>query len=64
MVGAAPLHRSSDWYLFRQIENFRAGIRGARPGDQGGALMRPMVLPLTDEQKIKDVIAYIMTLGK
>ncbi len=63
MMGAAPLHRSSDWYLFRQIENFRAGIRGARPGDQGGALMRPMVLPLTDEQKIKDVIAYIMTLG-
>ena len=63
MVGAAPLYRSSDWYLFRQIENFRAGIRGARPGDQGGALMRNMVLPLTDEQQIKDVIAYIMTLG-
>lgn len=63
MMGAAPLYRSSDWYLFRQIENFRAGIRGARPGDQGGALMRPMMLPLTDEQKIKDVIAYIMTLG-
>ncbi len=62
MMGAAPLYSSSDWYLFRQIENFRAGIRGARPGDQGGALMRPMVLPLTDEQKIKDVIAYIMTL--
>ncbi len=64
MMGAAPLYRSSDWYLFKQIENFRDGIRGARPGDQGGALMRPMVLPLTDEQKIKDVIAYIMTLGK
>ncbi len=63
MMGAAPLHRSSDWYLFRQIENFRDGIRGARPGDQGGALMRSMVLPLTDEQKLKDVIAYIMTLG-
>lgn len=63
MMGAAPLYRSSDWYLFRQIENFRDGIRGARPGDQGGALMRPMMLPLTDEQTIKNVIAYIMTLG-
>ena len=63
MMGAAPLYRSSDWYLFRQIENFRDGIRGARPGDQGGVLMRPMARLLTDEQKIKDVIAYIMTLG-
>ncbi len=63
MMGAAPLYRSSDWYLFRQIENFRAGIRGARPGDQGGALMRPMVLQLADEQAIKDVVAYIMTLA-
>jgi len=63
MMGAAPLNRSSDWYLFRQVNNFKSGIRGARPGDQGGALMRPMMLQLTDEQMIKDVIAYIMTLG-
>jgi len=62
MMGAAPLNRSSDWYLFRQINNFKSGIRGSRPGDQGGALMRPMMMQLTDEQMIKDVIAYIMTL--
>jgi len=64
MMGAAPFQHSSDWYLVRQVEKFRAGIRGARPGDQGGALMRPMMLQLTDEQTIKNVIAYIMTLGK
>ncbi len=64
MVGAAPLSRASDWYLFRQIENFKTGIRGSRPGDQGGVLMRPMMQSLTDEQKIKNVIAYIMTLGE
>jgi cytochrome c oxidase subunit 2 len=63
MMGAAPLNRSSDWYLFRQIENFRDGVRGAKPGDQGGALMRPMMLPLTDEQMIKNLVAYITTLG-
>jgi cytochrome c oxidase subunit 2 len=63
MMGAAPIHRSSDWYLFRQVENFRAGIRGARPGDPGGALMRPMVSKLTGEQDIKDVVAYITTLA-
>jgi cytochrome c553 len=64
MMGAAPLDHSSDWYLFRQVENFRDGVRGARPGDQGGALMRPMMLQLADEQAIKDVVAYIMTLSK
>jgi len=63
MMGAAPIHRSSDWYLFRQVENFRAGIRGARPGDAGGALMRPMVSKFTGEQDIKDVVAYITTLA-
>ena len=63
MMGAAPIHRSSDWYLFRQVENFRAGIRGARPGDQGGALMRPMISKLTGEQDIKDVVAYITSLA-
>jgi cytochrome c oxidase subunit 2 len=62
MMGAAPLNGSSDWYLFRQIENFKVGVRGAQPGDQGGALMRPMMLQLTDEQMIKNVVAYIMTL--
>jgi cytochrome c oxidase subunit 2 len=63
MMGAAPFNRSSDWYLVKQVEKFRAGVRGARPGDQGGALMRPMVMQLADEQAIKDVVAYIMTLA-
>ena len=63
MMGAAPIHHSSDWYLVRQVENFRAGIRGARPGDQGGALMRPMVLKLDGEQDIKDVVTYIKSLA-
>jgi cytochrome c553 len=63
MMGAAPLNRTNDWYLYRQIENYRDGIRGYRPGDQGGSLMRPVILQLADEQAIKDVVAYIMTLS-
>ncbi|HXV37137.1 MAG TPA: c-type cytochrome [Myxococcota bacterium] len=63
MMGAAPLNRSSDWYLYRQVHNFREGVRGARPGDQGGALMRPMILQLAGEQAIRDVVAYITTLS-
>jgi cytochrome c553 len=61
-IGAPPIVRASDWYLLSQISNFKAGIRGTRPEDAQGALMRPMAMTLVDEQAAKDVIAYIMTL--
>ena len=41
-----------------------AGVRGAKPGDTYGALMRPMSLTLPDEQALKDVIAYVMSLAE
>ena len=61
-LNGAPLRGSSDWYLLRQIQNFRSGVRGTKPEDTSGALMRPMSLTLPDEQAIIDVIAYITTL--
>ncbi len=60
----SPLANVSDWYLLRQLENFKAGVRGGRPGDQTGAMMRAMSSTLTDEQVMKDIIAHIMTLAK
>lgn len=62
-LNGAPLRASSDWYLQRQMHNFRAGIRGTNPLDTSGALMRPMSMTLPDEQAILDVIAYITTLA-
>ena len=62
-LNGAPLRALSDWYLQRQMQNFRAGIRGTNPLDTTGALMRPMSMTLPDEQAILDVIAYITTLG-
>jgi cytochrome c oxidase subunit 2 len=62
-LNGSPLRASSDWYLQRQIRNFRSGIRGTNPKDTSGALMRPMSMTLPDEQAILDVIAYITTLG-
>ena len=62
-LNGAPLRASSDWYLLRQIHNFRSGIRGTNPLDASGALMRPMSMTLADEQAILDVIAYITTLS-
>jgi cytochrome c553 len=61
-LNAPPLVHASDWYLVRQLQNYKAGIRGARPEDATGALMRPMAMTLADEQAIQDVVAYIMTL--
>lgn len=59
-----PLAHASDWYLLTQLVNFRAGVRGTKPGDTTGALMRPMSMTLADEQAMLDVIAYIRTLAK
>jgi cytochrome c553 len=61
-LNGSPLRASSDWYLQRQLHNFRSGIRGTNPKDTSGALMRPMSMTLPDEQAILDVIAYITTL--
>jgi cytochrome c553 len=63
-VFGPPLQHASDWYLLTQLTNFRAGVRGAKPGDTSGALMRPMATVLVDEQAMRDVIAYITTLAK
>ena len=50
-----------DWYLVRQLQNFKGGIRGGS-GDSFGAQMVPMASLLADEQAMKDVAAYIGTL--
>jgi len=51
-----------DWYLFKQLKDFKDGIRGTDPKDIPGQQMRPMAMTLPDDQAIKDVIAYIQTL--
>jgi cytochrome c553 len=64
VVQGPPLKHANDWYMLRQLANFRTGVRGTRPGDTTGALMRPMSMTLADEQAMLDVIAYITTLAK
>jgi len=59
---APKLRHNSDWYMLAQLQKFKAGLRGANPQDTTGMLMRPMALTLPDEQAMKDVVAYILTL--
>jgi cytochrome c553 len=61
---APALDHQPDWYVVRQLHNFRQGIRGTNPKDPQGPLMRPMAMTLPDEQALADVAAYIGTLAK
>ncbi len=61
-LGAPPLAGSDDWYLARQIQNFKGRIRGADPRDSTGAQMAPMAATLATEEAVQNVLAYIASL--
>ena len=52
----------SDWYLARQLSNFKQGIRGSHRNDIYGAQMAAMARILADDEAINDLVAYINTL--
>jgi cytochrome c oxidase subunit 2 len=52
----------SDWYLQRQLENFRQGIRGGHRQDFYGSQMVSMAKSLPDGQKTTDLLDYMHTL--
>jgi len=59
---APRLQGQHGWYLERQLQNFRAGIRGVDSLDQNGQVMRPMAMGLPSDDAVRDVVAYIQTL--
>ncbi len=61
-TNAPQLAGMDDWYLKRQLENFRQRIRGGHTQDIYGDQMSMMAATLGDEQAINDVVAYINTL--
>ena len=60
-LNAPKLTGLQDWYIVRQLKNFKAGIRGTKSGDNYGMQMRPMAMTLTNDEAIKNVAAYIAT---
>jgi cytochrome c oxidase subunit 2 len=64
VMKAPAIAGASDWYLLSSLQKFKAGIRGADPADQTGAIMRAMSGTLADEQAMRDVIAHIGTLSR
>lgn len=59
---APRLAGMSDWYLVRQLKNFKQGIRGDHPDDFYGEQMSEMAKTLITNEAIGDVIAHINTL--
>ncbi len=57
-VQAPRLAGMEDWYLRRQLENFRAGLRGRHPQDIEGLAMQPMAAKLTDAS-IDELVEWV-----
>lgn len=63
-LNAPTLAGQYQWYLARQLQNFKDGKRGAKANDQSGQQMVAMANLLADEAAIKNVSAYLASLDK
>ena len=61
-TNAPRLAGMNDWYLKRQLENFRAQIRGGHPEDIYGDQMFMLASILKDENAVDNVVTYINSL--
>jgi len=59
---APKLAGLGDWYLKRQLKNYKVGARGTHDKDLFGRTMAPMAATLADDAAIANVVAYIGTL--
>lgn len=60
-LNSPNLRGQADWYIRRQIHNFKHGVRGVHEDDEYGKQMAPMAAVLSDETAIRNVSAYIKT---
>ena len=58
-TNAPRIKGMSDWYMARQLANFRDGVRGTHPQDLHGAQMALVAAMLADDAAIRDVVAYL-----
>lgn len=58
-TNAPRLQGMSDWYMARQLKNFRDSVRGGHPQDIYGGQMALVAGMLADDAAIGDILAYI-----
>jgi cytochrome c553 len=52
----------AEWYVAKQLESFRSGVRGRHPDDFGGMRMRPMAMTLQSDEDVRALAAYVAKL--
>ena len=57
-IGAPRLTKLDTWYVKRQLNNFKEGVRGSHPEDKTGGEMMLMVSQLS-EQEINGIVEWI-----
>jgi len=60
-LNAPKLAGQSAWYLKKQLQNYKGGLRGAHEDDVFGRQMAPMAATLVNDVAIDNVIAHIQT---
>ena len=60
-LNAPKLSGQYDWYIARQLNNFKSGLRGSHIKDIFGRQMISMAMSLQDEEAINNIAAYIAT---
>ncbi len=61
-LNAPKLAGQEDWYLRKQLKNYKNGIRGVHEDDIYGRQMAPMAATLINDAAIENVIAHIRAL--
>ena len=61
-LGAPALRGLNDWYLVRQMNNYRNGTRGGVSTDTYGVQMAAASALLEDDAAVRDVVNYITNL--
>lgn len=64
MLHAPRLHGTNDWYLYRQFNNFKNGIRGAHKDDEYGAQMKNISATITTDEDLVNIITFIQSVNK
>lgn len=63
VLNAPRLRGQDDWYLLKQMNDYRAGHRGAEEGDRQGTIMRAASALIDSDRAALALVAHIGTLG-
>jgi len=58
-IRAPKISGMEPWYIRRQLEAFRDGLRGTHPDDSAGHEMQPVGVRLRDDAGIQEAIEYV-----